>query len=144
MHLGQPPRLSQDTVRARVRGAVAGKEILEMKPDRVNILGITYSIEYVIKPSEVDIFKRESMWGQIDYWTRSIRVYDARNGLEDIWGTIIHEVLHGITEMLKLKSLDPDDEDKHDDLDILALALTDVLFRNKWITCTDEDDKNAS
>jgi len=104
-----------------------------MKPDKVNILGIEYSITYVDKPSDVDIYKRESLWGQIDFWTRTIRVYDSGQPLEDVWQTILHEVLHGIASALKLKSLDWTDDQKHDDLDVLALAIADVLFRNDWM-----------
>lgn len=101
-----------------------------MKPNKVNILGVTYRIEYLDKPSEVDIFKRNSLWGQIDFWTRTIRVYDgSERPIEDVWETIFHEVIHGIAEALKLKPLN----DNHDTLDLLALALTDVLFRNDWI-----------
>ena len=105
------------------------------KPDRVNILGIEYSIEYVDNPASVDIYKRQSLWGQIDYWTRSIRIYDSGDQpIEDIWQTILHEVLHGIVNHLHLDSLDSkENKDKHDDLDLMALALTDVLFRNEWI-----------
>ena len=101
-----------------------------MKPEIVNILGIKYQIEYVDKPSEVDIHKRDSLWGQIDYWTRTIRVYDNGRSQEDVWQTLIHEVLHGIGEALNMKL---NKEDMHDELDILALAITDVFFRNGWI-----------
>ena len=102
-----------------------------MKPDKVIILGIEYKITYVDKPSDVDIFKRTSQWGQIDYWTRSIRIYDNGLALEEIWGSLLHEVLHGIVEAFHIKVLEPDEA--HDSLDLLALALTDVLFRNGWI-----------
>ena len=107
-----------------------------MKPSSVIILGITYKIEYVDKPSDVDIYKRESMWGQIDYWTRSIRVYASGLSEEDIFGTILHEVLHGIAEMFGLKTLQ--DDDNHDELELLALALTDVFYRNGWIKTESE------
>lgn len=99
-------------------------------PDEVNVLGIKYSIEYVDKPSEVDMYKRKSLWGQIDFWTRTIRVYEKDRAKEDIWETIIHEVLHAVDEHLKLKLFDDDD---HDSLGILALALTDIFFRNDWM-----------
>lgn len=102
-----------------------------MRPDQVTILGITYKIEYVDKPSEVDIFKRESLWGQIDYWTRTIRIYENGLSEEDVFGTVMHEVLHGIASAFKLKTLSADEH--HDELDLLSLALTDVLFRNGWI-----------
>ncbi len=101
------------------------------KPDRVIVLGITYTIEYVDKPSEVDIHKRESLWGQVDFWTRTIRVYDNNTTIEDVWGTILHEVLHAIANDFKIECLEK--EENHDDLDLLSLALTDVLFRNDWI-----------
>lgn len=102
-----------------------------MRPASVNILGVIYKIEYVDKPSDVDIHGRESMWGQIDYWSRSIRVYAKNISDEDIFGTILHEVLHGIVDTFKLKSLQGDDN--HDDLDLLAQAQADVLLRNGWI-----------
>jgi hypothetical protein len=47
-----------------------------------------------------------------------------------VWQTIIHEVLHGIADALKMKL---NKKDMHDELDILALAITDVFYRNGWI-----------
>lgn len=102
-----------------------------MKPKIVNILGKVYQIEYVDKPSDVDIYKRDSLWGQIDFWTRTIRIYDNDRTTEDLWETLIHEVLHAIASELNLKSLGKDEN--HDELDCLGTALTDVLFRNEWM-----------
>lgn len=99
------------------------------RPDSVTILGKRYQIEYTNTPSDVDIFRRESMWGQIDYWTRTIRVYDKGNSAEDRWHTIIHEVLHGIISSLKLEKIKGDE----DTIDMLALALVDTMFRNEWL-----------
>jgi len=73
-------------------------------PKKVNICGINYEITYVDKPSEVDIYKRESLWGQIDYWTRTIRIYDNGQPVEGIFETILHEVLHGLTSDLNLRN----------------------------------------
>jgi len=100
-------------------------------PTEVNILGSRYSIEYVDNPAEVDIFKRESLWGQIDFWTRTIRIYARDFSSEDIWESIIHEVLHGIAESLNLYMLQ--DKDNHDQLGVLAVALTDTFIRNGWL-----------
>ena len=102
-----------------------------MKPDKVNILGIEYSITYCENPSEVDIHKRTALWGQIDYWTRTIRIYDSERPAEDIWQAIFHEIIHGIVELLHINALDGTEHE--DDIDILALALTDILFRNEWM-----------
>ena len=101
------------------------------KPNSVNVLGVEYQITYVDRPSDVDIYKRASLWGQVDYWTRTIRIYDNGRPIEDIWQTIFHEVIHCIANELKLKAMSKDDN--HDELDVMALALTDVLFRNGWM-----------
>ena len=102
-----------------------------MKPDNVNIIGINYKITYVDNPVDVDIHRREALFGQIDYWTRTIRIYDpGTRPPEDIFETIIHEVLHGIGNALNLGI---NSEDNHEVLDVLALALTDTLVRNKWV-----------
>ncbi|MBE2200424.1 MAG: hypothetical protein IAE79_17550 [Anaerolinea sp.] len=107
-----------------------------LKPTKVNILGVTYTVEYVQNPAEVDIFRRKSLWGQIDYWTRTIRIYDNGRPMEDLWQTLLHEILHGIAEAMHLNGLN----EHHEELDIVALALTDVLFRNGWLTGGDSGD----
>lgn len=103
------------------------------KPKSVNILGKVYSIEYVDKPSEVDVFKRKSLWGQIDYWTRTIRIYDRGLAMGDVWETIIHEVIHGIVIEMKIDALDQDDSAKHGDLARLSTGLADTFIRNGWL-----------
>ena len=102
-----------------------------MKPESVNILGVKYTIEYVDRPSEVDYHKRESLWGQVDYWTRTIRIYDNGRPLEDIWQTIWHEVLHSLAEALYIESLQGQENESK--VDILATAISDTLFRNGWV-----------
>lgn len=100
------------------------------KPKQINILGKIYKVKYCKNPVDVDSEKRESLWGQIDFWERIIRIYDNGRQKADIFESIMHEVFHGIVSELKIKSLDPKDKEKHDDLDRLAVALTDTLFRN--------------
>ena len=102
-----------------------------MKPKKVNILGVEYQIIYVDNPAEVDRNKRKSLWGQVDYWERKIRVYDNGRPKEDVFQTLLHEILHAIDEALHL---DIDESDNgHNHIDLIALALTDVLFRNGWL-----------
>lgn len=57
-------------------------------PTSIKVLDVVYQIEYVDKPSDVDIFKRDSYWGQCDYWTRTIRIYKSDRQLQDVWQTI--------------------------------------------------------
>ena len=97
------------------------------KPDKIVIMGITYTVTYMDKPSDVDIFKRESLWGQIDYWTRTIRVYDVNLSPQDILHSVLHETVHGIAQALHLTALCK--EENHEELDLLSLALVDVEVR---------------
>jgi hypothetical protein len=99
------------------------------RPESVNILGKRYSIEYVDRPSDVDVFRRESLWGQIDYWTRTIRIYDNGRTVEDVLETIMHEVIHGILGELRLK----DWNNNEDNVSLLGIGLADVLTRNGWL-----------
>lgn len=97
------------------------------KPKTIKILDVTYTVEYVDKPSEVDIFKRESMFGQIDYWTRSIRIFDKDRSDQDVQRTIWHEILHGIVEQIHIKWATDSDEDI---VDRLALGINSVCHDN--------------
>jgi len=99
-----------------------------MRPASVNVLGKEYSISYVDSVIEVDMYHREALWGQIDYWTRSIRVYVGRRCEADILDTLLHEVLHAILEDLNL-----DKKVDHDSHSLIAMALADVLMRNGWV-----------
>ena len=99
------------------------------RPQNVNIFGKQYSIVYYDKPSDVDIYGRKSLWGQVDYWTHTIRIYAPVGfSIGEIWDTIIHEVLHAIANELKLKI-----NEDNDQIDLLALGLSDVLLRNGWL-----------
>lgn len=97
-----------------------------MKPIKIEILCRTYTIEYVNNPADVDMYKRESLWGQIDFWTRTIRIYDNNRTASDIFETLLHEIIEGLQSDLGIKSL----RDHHDDLALLAVGLTDTLLRN--------------
>lgn len=106
-----------------------------MKPNKINILGTDYSVTYVDKPSDVDLYHRESLWGQIDFWTRSIRIYDdGRRADNEIFENILHEILHGVADALKLQAFDEKVNNRgHDELQLVAMALTDIFFRNGWM-----------
>jgi hypothetical protein len=101
-----------------------------MRPPSINILGKTYVVTYVANPADVDLHHRQSLWGQIDYWTRTIRIYDNKTPDADILQVLLHETLHGIVSELHMDDEKVGDEDT---VDILALALADVLVRNDWL-----------
>jgi hypothetical protein len=114
---------------------VPGKGEFKMnKPESVIIFGKKYKIEYVKNASEVDIFKRESLWGQVDFWTCTIRVFDSNRDTIDIFETIVHEMLHAISFDLKIK----DSNNKliytnEDIISLLAMGLADTFTRNGWV-----------
>lgn len=109
-------------------------------PDIVNLLGKVYRILYVDKPSDVDIFKRNSYWGQIDPWTRSIRIYKGEDfPIEEVFHVLLHEVMHGIVSELYLHDLiNADKSHKEEPIDLIALALADFLIRNKFLEFKNE------
>lgn len=101
------------------------------KPTSVIIFGKTYKIEYVDNPAEVDIHKRQSLWGQIDYWTHTIRIYDNGRSVDGVFESLVHEVLHALDNELHLKI--DDKSDHHEILTRLAGGLADTLVRNGWV-----------
>jgi len=97
-----------------------------MKPGTVNICGIPYTVEYVDHVAKVTKEPRPCSGG-IDLVKREIRILDKDRPVQAVWHTLLHETLHGISRDLYLVI---GDESYHDQLDQLALALMDFLFRN--------------
>lgn len=64
--------------------------------------------------------------GQIDFWTRTIRIYKNDRTPEDCWQTIWHEVIHGICEKMGMYDLNMD-EDK---INKLATGLSTIIVDN--------------
>lgn len=99
-------------------------------PTSVKVIDLTYIIEYVDKPSDVDIHRRESMWGQCDYWTRTIRIYRNDRSEADVWQTIWHELMHAICEKLHIETKDGQLNNNEIAIDLLATAVNAVLQDN--------------
>jgi hypothetical protein len=101
-------------------------------PTQLKIFGIVYKIIYVENASEVDVHKRESLWGQIDFWTRTIRILKNNRSVMDVWHTIWHEALHGILSALHLDAGKTDEkEDEEHFVDLLGLGLLNFCIDNK-------------
>jgi len=109
------------------------------RPDSLNISGCPYKVTYHDNQINVDPEKRYPYFGCHDPLTRSISIYDKDLPIEALWQEIFHEVLHAISFSNSLDILDINSsgditgEQKHDQLDSLATALTDFLFRNDLI-----------
>lgn len=110
-----------------------------IKPTTINILGKTYRVQYCDNQNSVDPSGHEALWGQIDMRTKTIRIYDSGRDTGDIFETILHEVLHGIADELKIEIFE--DDKGHAALSNIAVALADVLVRNHWVS-HDIKDRN--
>lgn len=103
-------------------------------PETVKIFDVVYKIEYVDNPSEVDIYKRESLWGQVDYWTRTIRIYKNNCQASDVWQTLWHEILHAISEKLDITMRETGKLRNNEEvIDLLATGINCVLQDNGWM-----------
>lgn len=100
-----------------------------MRPESVNIFGKEYAVIYCDTEAEADCTGRTCLWGQINYYTRTIRVFAGDRTQEDIWHTLLHEVLHGIVDALHMQGVTLGDDNA---IDVLALGLADTLTRNGW------------
>jgi hypothetical protein len=111
-----------------------------MKPESLNICGIPHKITYCDKLTDVTENNRVTdIVGEIDFVDKKIRIYDNGQPIQAVWQELIHEVLHGIGygNSLEIFNTEYDStitkERKHNELDSLATALTDFLFRNNLI-----------
>ncbi len=107
---------------------------MEFKPESVNILGKTYKIIYCDNLFDVDKNGRSSLWGQVDFWDKEIRLYD-KLGNDDIVHNLLHEILHAIVSELNIRSISNSNTEE-DDIDMITLALADIFIRNNWLNTT--------
>lgn len=75
--------------------------------------------------SEVDVECRKSLFGQIDAWDCSVRLYKQRK-IAEIRKTFVHELIHLFCDWIRSDSLSPSDVD----VDQVAELLYDTLERN--------------
>lgn len=102
-------------------------------PVEIDILGITYTIGYYQLPNEVDAEKRTSLFGQTDSWDRTIRIYYKDRPLEDIFITMLHEILHIVDGELEMDLFSSMGKDEEKSINVLALALYNVFKTNNWL-----------
>lgn len=99
-------------------------------PTEIKIIDMVYKIEYVDRPSDVDIFRRDSLWGQCDFWTRTIRVYSRDRSEADVWQTLWHEIIHAICEKMHIATDSGVLNDNETAIDLLATAINAILQDN--------------
>ena len=100
-------------------------------PKSIMIFNSMYKVKYYDKASRVDHIKRESLWGQIDFWDSTIRIYEGQYSKAGIWQTIWHETVHAILAKTYLKL-----NDNEEFVDLMATAINGIFeynetFRNR-------------
>jgi len=108
------------------------------KPAEILIMGIPYEIRYVDTPEEADIDGHYKLLGQIDYMTRTIRVYDKNPEKKKTDGfpfyVLMHEILHGIGDAAGIDVLNTKiSKNAEKTVDLLANVLSDTLIRNDML-----------
>lgn len=95
------------------------------KPTELFILGRKHNVIYLDNIEDVSQNTEERYWGCINYEKREIRIY---NGLtdEDTIHTLMHEIGHGISQLLGLNL-------KERDIDLLSLGYADLLIKGDFI-----------
>jgi len=113
-----------------VDGELKEVSVMNKLPTKVKIIDVIYDIVYFDKPSEVDVLGRESYWGCIDFWTKTIRVYRTEKFSDmEVMNTILHEIIHGICYKLQIDQIDKH-ADKEKIVHLLATGLNAVLNDN--------------
>ena len=105
---------------------------IEDLPTKIDILSVEYTIEYHAFPSGVDSSKRRALLGQTDFWDRTIRIYTTDRTLEDVFSTILHEILHLIDGELEI-GIFADQDHEEEKINRLTAGLFDTMYRNKWL-----------
>jgi len=101
-------------------------------PKEIDILSTKYKIEYLDNTLDVDPDHREPMFGNIDFWSRTIRIYKKDLQTVDVFKTLIHEIIHAVIEAARISEIS--ELEKYEDItDLLTVLLTDTFLRNKFI-----------
>ncbi len=105
------------------------KELVNKLPKTIVLFSKRYRMQYCENPVDVDSQKRQSLWGEVDHWDNTMRIFIG-NGVRDfteVMHTIVHECVHAIEAQLKL---DENCCNEHF-IDLLSLGIVDLLKNNK-------------
>jgi hypothetical protein len=97
-------------------------------------MGRTYRVVFTRDMVATDADNRQALYGQVDYHTRTIRVYvgqgDRQRKPDEILETLLHEMIHPVLDDNKLMKAALKDGVEENFVDNLANVLADTLMRN--------------
>ena len=106
-------------------------------PKSFVICGKKYKVEYTRDMVDADIDKRKAVWGQIDFHTRTIRIFkgkdDNARDCSDILDSLIHEIIHGIIQENNLFRTVISRKSEEMFVANFASLLADTLVRNRIV-----------
>lgn len=106
-------------------------------PRSLIIMGVRYRVEYTRGMVEVDVDKRNALWGQVDFHTRTIRVFrgtaERERSPEDQLQTLMHEIVHAILQGNHMLQGAIRKGMEEPFVDNIATILADTLTRNRLV-----------
>ena len=119
-------------------------------PKTINVMGLSYAVEYLADMVEVDHGRHDAFWGQVDYHSRIIRLWvgepDRVQQPADVMASLLHETIHAVLQAnrwIRLWLKQADDEAKETFTDQIANVLADTLVRNGLVDLPDSAPKGA-
>lgn len=99
-------------------------------PEVISFLSKKFNIKYFENVSDVDQYKEDSLFGQVNFRTNTIRIYKPEDSnTVNVLHTIFHEVIHIIKENLSIDFVN-DEEERI--IDNLAIGIVHLLVENKF------------
>ena len=99
-------------------------------PKKVNLYSEIYEIVYF---DHVDEIPGCDFHGMIDYEVGKIYIYRGPRSKEAMLKTLLHEILHHISEEQNMEWITEDKKHYERTVDTYARGLVDVLIRNNFI-----------
>ena len=104
-------------------------------PRRITIVGIEYRVVVCDDMVEVDVDRREVLWGQADFHGRTIRLFrgkgDRERSVPDMLYTLLHEIGHCIFQQCEALKACLGPKTEHEFIDEFASIMADTLVRNR-------------
>lgn len=93
-------------------------------PERLVIMGTTWTVVQCADINAVDVTQTELHWGNCNPVTREIRIFTGSQPF-DVYQTLLHEVFHCVAGELQLKFNRNEAE-----VDVFSRTVVDTLVRN--------------
>lgn len=108
------------------------KSLKNRFPKELSIMSSTWKVTYlddIYDVAEAAGDRQDPIFGLCDFVKREITIYVGGRDIVDIWKTLVHEILHALSDSLALHSF-MKSKDHEQIVDALAAGLVDTVVRN--------------